>query len=117
MGKKTESTKPAATSARAAKPAAKKAAKPAAVAKKTEPTASVSAPPAAKKPAKNTLKKTAASKVAYSADDIALRAYFIAEKRHQKGLPGNPHQDWLEAEHQLRAESGGKSSAKSKAKA
>src|SRR5438105_14951776 len=40
----------------------------------------------------------------FSNDDIALRAYFIAEKRRNRGIPGDEHQDWLEAERQLRAE-------------
>lgn len=35
-------------------------------------------------------------------EDIALRAYFIAEHRRHRGLPGNPESDWLEAERQLR---------------
>ena len=35
-------------------------------------------------------------------EDISLRAYFIAEDRRQRGLPGNPEADWLEAERQLR---------------
>jgi len=42
--------------------------------------------------------------ITLSHDDIALRAYFIAEKRQQLGLPGDPSQDWVEAERQLRQE-------------
>ncbi|MBU3664746.1 MAG: DUF2934 domain-containing protein [Chthoniobacterales bacterium] len=34
--------------------------------------------------------------------DIAVRAYFIAEKRRELGLPGDAESDWLEAERQLR---------------
>jgi hypothetical protein len=41
---------------------------------------------------------------AFTNDDVALRAYFIAEKRNANGLPGDTHQDWLEAERQLMAE-------------
>jgi hypothetical protein len=41
----------------------------------------------------------------FTTDDVALRAYFISEKRRAHGLPGNEHQDWLEAERQLTAES------------
>ena len=37
-------------------------------------------------------------------DDIALRAYFIAEKRRALSLAGDEHQDWIEAERQLAAE-------------
>jgi hypothetical protein len=44
----------------------------------------------------------AASQV--TTDDIALRAYFIAEKRQKKGLPGDSTSDWVEAERQLKAE-------------
>jgi Protein of unknown function (DUF2934) len=102
MGKKSETSKTAA--------------KVLAVASNTEPVAPLSAPPAAKKPAKKTLKKTTPAKVAFTADDIALRAYFIAEKRQKQGLPGSPHMDWLEAERQLLAESRKKASAKGKQK-
>jgi len=35
---------------------------------------------------------------------VALRAYFIAEKRHADGIPGEEVGDWLEAERQLLAE-------------
>lgn len=42
-----------------------------------------------------------------STDDIALRAYFLAEKRLLEGLPGDDHEDWLEAERQLRTEAKG----------
>lgn len=35
-------------------------------------------------------------------EDIALRAYYISERRHYLGLPGDPQSDWLEAEKQLR---------------
>ena len=36
--------------------------------------------------------------------DIALRAYFIAERRQATGGHGDEHGDWVEAERQLRAE-------------
>ena len=39
-----------------------------------------------------------------SHDDIALRAYLISEKRQQEGRPGSEHEDWVEAERQLKAE-------------
>jgi len=38
-----------------------------------------------------------------SYDDIALRAYFIALGREQRGQGGDPLQDWMEAERQLRS--------------
>lgn len=37
-------------------------------------------------------------------DDIALRAYFIAERRQKLGWPGDATSDWVEAERQLIAE-------------
>jgi hypothetical protein len=97
MGKKTDTAKPDATPAPATKPAAAK--KPAA--KKAAPKA-----PATK------AKKATVAKAAFTQDDIALRAYFIAEKRHKAGLPGDTHHDWLEAERQLTAESKKKAPAK-----
>jgi hypothetical protein len=42
---------------------------------------------------------------AYTHEDVALRAYFISEKRRSQGLHGDEHHDWLEAERQLVAES------------
>lgn len=42
----------------------------------------------------------------FSNDDVALRAYYIAEKRQAAGLPGDTHSDWVEAERQLRKEHG-----------
>lgn len=36
-------------------------------------------------------------------EEIALKAYYIAEERHRKGLPGNRETDWIEAERQLKA--------------
>ena len=74
--------------------------------KKTAPTATVKKP-ASKKPAAPT-KKAAA----YTQDDVALRAYFIAEKRQRLGLHGDSHSDWIEAERQLAAENGAKPKAK-----
>jgi len=75
---------------------------------------------AVKAPAKKKVAKKAPAsvkKTLFSNDDIALRAYFIAEKRLKAGLPGNPHQDWLEAEKQLRAESTKKPAPKALKKA
>ncbi len=37
-------------------------------------------------------------------EEIQLRAYFISEERRTHSLPGDEHQDWIEAERQLRAE-------------
>lgn len=49
-------------------------------------------------------KKKTAGPSAISTDDIALRAYFIAERRQQLGLPGDSLGDWIEAERQLLGE-------------
>lgn len=79
------------------KPAAKKAAKKAAVKKADPAPAAVkaSAPAAAKKaPAK----KAAAAKP--SLDVVARAAYLNYRNRVEKGLPGDSHGDWLEAERQ-----------------
>jgi Protein of unknown function (DUF2934) len=46
--------------------------------------------------------KSASTKAAYTSEDIALRAYFISQKRQQLGQYGSPESDWLEAERQLR---------------
>ena len=42
----------------------------------------------------------------FSNEDVALRAYFIAEKRQAAGIHGDTHSDWIEAERQLRKEHG-----------
>lgn len=92
--KKTTSAKKDAPSKRAAKPA--KTVKIAPSAKKAA--AKAKAAPR-KRPA------AAAPKLpAITHDDIATRAYFVAEKRRSDGLPGDEHSDWLEAERQLLAE-------------
>lgn len=36
-----------------------------------------------------------------SDQEIRMRAYFIAERRHRLGLPGDSNSDWLEAKRQL----------------
>jgi hypothetical protein len=93
---KTEGASTKATKTAAAAPKSR-------VATKAKPaTRIVAAAPAAKaaKPA-----KTKAAKLpTLSTDDIALRAYFIAEKRQQLGLPGDSLSDWVEAEAQLISE-------------
>ncbi|HET6408470.1 MAG TPA: DUF2934 domain-containing protein, partial [Chthoniobacteraceae bacterium] len=81
---------PAPKAKRVRKPAALKAGKPAAVKRTTKATKTSSK------------SKSSATKPAYTSDDIALRAYFIAEKRQRLGIFGSPESDWLEAERQLR---------------
>jgi hypothetical protein len=60
----------------------------------------------AAKPAAKPAVKPVAEPVAVSHDDIAFRAYLIAEKRTQLGLPGDSLSDWVEAERQLRGKHG-----------
>ena len=61
--------------------------------------------PAKSKPA---LAKTGKAQAAGEVrkDDIAVRAYLIAERRQQLGLPGDSLGDWVEAERQLLGERG-----------
>lgn len=41
-------------------------------------------------------------------DQIRLRAYFLAERRHRLALPGDSNHDWIEARRQLIEEAKGK---------
>lgn len=118
MAKKTDSAKKPAAQAAPAKTTAKISA-PAPASVKVPVAASKAAPveKEVKKPAVKTertapvppLSKaaaptpTAATAKSITTEEIALQAYFISEKRHTAGLPGNAHQDWLEAERQLKA--------------
>lgn len=64
-------------------------------------------PVAAEKPKLTLPKKPAPVKrpaAGPSLDDIALRAYFIAERRKKMGWRGDETSDWVEAERQLLAE-------------
>jgi hypothetical protein len=113
MGKKTNNAKPAAPAKRAAKP--KPAAEKVTVPEPTPASVPVAAP-AKTKAAPRTSKAPAAraKKPAYSQEDIALRAYFIAERRQAAGLPGDSHQDWIEAERQLASEASATAKPKTK---
>jgi len=55
-------------------------------------------------PAAKTAKKKTADASTVRTEDIAFRAYLIAEKRQQLGLPGDALGDWVEAERQLLGE-------------
>ena len=72
--------------------------------KKTRVSAAVKKkkPVTSKKSAEKKL-SAAASKAAGEPTDeqIRLRAYFIAERRHQLALPGDSNHDWIEARRQL----------------
>jgi hypothetical protein len=111
--------KPAAPLKRAAKPPAKatapKAAVPKTVAPKAVPpraTAQKVAVPKATLVKPKRVPKPATPTPTFTRDDIALRAYFISEKRRAHGLPGDEHQDWVEAERQLLQESAKRKNAK-----
>ncbi len=47
-----------------------------------------------------------ATVAAISTSDIAMRAYFISEKRRAEGRAGDESQDWIEAERQIASERG-----------
>jgi hypothetical protein len=77
------------------------------LATKTKPkTAAPRRKAAASNGATPTAKGTRAKR-AIRTEDIALRAYFIAEKRHSSGTPGDELGDWVEAERQLLSEQAG----------
>jgi len=57
-------------------------------------------------------RKAVAPALAPTYDEIALRAYHIYLERG--GTPGDPMQDWLQAEHELAAKSGKKLGRKQK---
>jgi len=121
MAKKTTTkSKPEVSAKRAAKPAEKpKAAATVPPKEAPAPTPAPAPAPVESKPPKTVVKakrvvKDAAPKPrkaatpkppAYTQNDVALRAYFISEKRRAEGLPGDEHQDWLEAERQIIVES------------
>lgn len=67
----------------------------------------LAAPVSIEKPKLNLPKKPSPLKrpaVILTTEDIALRAYFIAERRNRMGWPGDETSDWVEAERQLQAE-------------
>jgi hypothetical protein len=58
-----------------------------------------------RKPATSATKKAASRPVEPTDDEIRIRAYFLAERRHQLSLPGDSAHDWIEARRQLIEES------------
>lgn len=68
---------------------------------------------AVEKPKPATKSPTEATVRRYT-QEIALRAYFIGEKRRTQGLRGDQEQDWLEAERQIIEENQTTSSPKTK---
>jgi hypothetical protein len=77
---------------------------------------SAAARPKTKKPAAKKIATTARSSAKKapspspvqepSDDQIRLRAYFLAERRHKLSLPGDSAHDWIEARRQLIEEAG-----------
>lgn len=57
-----------------------------------------------KTPAKAVRTVKTATEIVISNEDIALRAYYIAERRQKLGWPGDSAGDWHEARRQLVAE-------------
>lgn len=118
MGKKTSTTtKAVAPAKRAAKPVAKT--KPAVDSAVVTPPPKAAAPKTAAPKAaapKRTPKPAAPPAPAFTHEDVTLRAYFISEKRNAAGIPGDSHQDWLEAERQLLAEAAAVKKPKAKSR-
>jgi hypothetical protein len=56
-------------------------------------------------PKKPSAKAAAKAPVEPTDDQIRLRAYFLAERRHKLSLPGDSNHDWIEARRQLIEES------------
>jgi hypothetical protein len=54
-----------------------------------------------RKPKTSAAEPTASRPVDPTDDEIRIRAYFIAERRHQLSLPGDSAHDWIEARRQL----------------
>lgn len=66
-------------------------------AKKKKPAAAKKSPA----PAKQTAASAPKSNVEPTDEEIRIRAYFIAERRHRLSLPGDSDHDWIEARRQL----------------
>jgi hypothetical protein len=93
------------TIAKVSEPAEPTASKPVTKPKKPRTTAAKSAASSkAKKAGLRAAPVTAPGAAAITEADVALRAYYIAEKRAKLGLPGDSTSDWVEAERQLKAE-------------
>jgi hypothetical protein len=67
--------------------------------KKKKP--AVARKPSTRKPAASATQPAAARPVEPTDDEIRIRAYFLAERRHQLALPGDSAHDWIEARRQL----------------
>ena len=54
-----------------------------------------------KSPAKKSATPATKAPIEPTDDQIRLRAYFLAERRHKLSLPGDSAHDWIEARRQL----------------
>ena len=61
---------------------------------------------AAKSPRPRKIKSAVVSSIEPTDEEIRIRAYFIAERRHRFDLAGDADSDWLEAKRQLLSELG-----------
>ena len=86
-------------------PEPKKKSRPAATPAKKKKLAAAK-PSSAKQPAASKAKPAASRPVEPTEDEIRLRAYFLAERRHRLSLPGDSNHDWIEARRQLIEEAG-----------
>ena len=59
-----------------------------------------------KQPTTTAAKPATSSPVEPTDEEIRLRAYFLAERRHNLSLPGDSNHDWIEARRQLIEEAG-----------
>jgi hypothetical protein len=98
MASKKSPKKQAATPSSRSKSSTKTKSKPAAAAKPRK-TAAPKKPQSASR--KKTTKRKADPKPAPSREAVAHAAYLNYRRRVEKGLPGDSHGDWLEAERQL----------------
>jgi hypothetical protein len=87
-------------------PEAKKKSRPAATPAKKKKSAAAKKSPA-KQPAASASKPAGSRPAEPTDDEIRIRAYFIAERRHKLALPGDSNHDWIEARRQLIEEAGG----------
>ncbi len=84
------------TNGKAATPAPKKKTRAAATSGKAKKS------PATKTPSAKQSQGATAKPAAEPTDEqIRLRAYFLAERRHRLSLPGDSNHDWIEARRQL----------------
>ena len=61
---------------------------------------------AAKEPGTTAAKPAVRGRPEPTDEEIRLRAYFLAERRHKLSLPGDSNHDWIEARRQLIEEAG-----------